>query len=488
MTMSRLNAPLQLAVFSTVGICFAFAAFLLPGGNAIAFSISLIATSVGFGLAYFRERSLDVLSPIVGLSILLVLYSLAGAIFVEESGQTYFGEPVPSGTMPKYYAACFLGLASLLIGILWARGKDRPRPLSPAVRQRLDSVFGRVLPVVTSVVTVALVPWWISEMDPTAIRPYAETALDVRVERMADAGSGLAQAFLIQIPIAMLLVWATRTMLVGRRMLFQVLGAVLIADYLLVQMMSGWRSGVVYGAGIVLCYFHYRVHRFRFHYTLLIGVAAYVFINGSAMVRVTSDPAEMVTIFIERLQEEGVAPLALKNSGELVTSVNLVRVISGIDTGVTTYQWGVGWLNELAVLVPRYFYPDRPLPMSEQFVETFYPGVRAEGGGYGFFIIQEGYWQFGFPGVCFSMLLYGYLVERIYRSLILLKGGELHVFAYGFVYSALVISAPRSGAFLSFKAAMINLLGILVVWCVVRLLARIAEARLRSPSFQGTIT
>lgn len=485
--MSRLSSSVHLTAFSTSAICLAFAALTLQSGNALAFGSSLIVMAIGFHLAYFRGRPLDVLSPIVGLSTLLVLYSLTGALFVEAEGRTYYDESLPSGTMPRYYAACFLGLAFLLIGILWARSKSRPQPLNSAAGRRLDSTFVRTLPLVTFVVAASLSPWWMPKMNPTDIASYAEQALEVRIERMANVGSGLTQVFLIQVPIAMLLMWATWTMWVSRSKLLRVLGAALIADYLVVQMMSGWRGEVVYGASIMLCYFHYRVRRFRLREGVAIGLAAYVLINGIALVRSTSDPGQMLKLFTDTLQTQGPEALGLTNSAELAVSVNLVREISGIDSGETSYQWGQGWLNEIAVLVPRFFLPDRPLPMSEQFVEVFYPGVREAGGGYGFFIIQEGYWQFGLPGVCFTMLLYGYLVERIYRRLILLKGGEFHVFAYGFVYSALVLGAPRSGAFLSFKTALINLLGLLIIWMVARVLTRSQDVRAHIRSSQEVV-
>ena len=64
---------------------------------------------------------------------------------------------------------------------------------------------------------------------------------------------------------------------------------------------------------------------------------------------------------------------------------------------------------------PKGFYENRPLPMAERYVDTFYPGVLESGGGYGFFYIMEGYWALGFFGVVALMCVYGWFLNSFFH-------------------------------------------------------------------------
>ena len=79
-----------------------------------------------------------------------------------------------------------------------------------------------------------------------------------------------------------------------------------------------------------------------------------------------------------------------------------MELITGIRAGRTSYTYGSSVITEFLVFIPRAVYPNRPLPLSERFVDIFYPGVREAGGGHGSFYLQEGYWALGVPGYLFS--------------------------------------------------------------------------------------
>jgi oligosaccharide repeat unit polymerase len=110
----------------------------------------------------------------------------------------------------------------------------------------------------------------------------------------------------------------------------------------------------------------------------------------------------------------------------------------------------------MLVFIPRAFFPDRPLPLGELFVETFYPGVRDEGGGYGFFILQEGYWSFGIVGVFAFMFLYGWCTNKIYQLFTKYRNFDIVVLWYASIYSVMVIAAVRSGILISLKTILMN--------------------------------
>lgn len=433
----------------------------------------------GFMLAYFRDQQFDVLSPIVGLPVLVLLYSLAGALLAEAAGGVDGGFR-SSETVATYYLACSLGIFFLVSGILAGRHRrvDSDTPiLSPRY-------FRPALWIAAVLVGAATLPWWGPTFDPTNATIYVERSLSLRVERMSDASSGLSEVFLVQVPTAIILALSTRTLFASANMYLRLAAAIVLLDFFLVQLLSGWRGAFVYGASLVLCFYHYRMKRLKFSHAVAAAVAAYVVVNGIAIARVSNEPRQMIEQVTSTLGEQGVAALGLASSGEFVASANFFDLIDAINAKEMDYQWGQGWLNELLVFIPRYFLEDRPSTMSEQFVLTFHPGVLESGGGYGFFIIQEGYWQLGLLGVCLTMFLYGYCVERIYGRVIVKRGSEAHVLAYGLLYSALILGAPRSGALLSFKVACINLIGIAIVWAIASFISKTVKGTRPAKSAQ----
>ena len=90
------------------------------------------------------------------------------------------------------------------------------------------------------------------------------------------------------------------------------------------------------------------------------------------------------------------------------------------------------------------------------FVDVFYPGVREKGGGYGFFIIQEGYWALGLPGCFLFMAFFGFMVERVHALAMRFRQLEFAIFWYAAVYADLVMASVRSGVVGSFKAALLH--------------------------------
>jgi oligosaccharide repeat unit polymerase len=171
-----------------------------------------------------------------------------------------------------------------------------------------------------------------------------------------------------------------------------------------------------------------------------------------------------VKVLRENVGASGLAFASLSSSGELAVGQNLMRLISGIQLGETNFTFGASVVSDVLVFLPRSVYPGRPLPLSEKFVEVFYPGVLESGGGYGFFILQDGYWAFGIAGVFIFMLAYGWAVQRIYLAFMKHLTSDLAVFAYSAVYSAIVLAAVRTGTLGSFKGAMINAMPFIVLW------------------------
>jgi oligosaccharide repeat unit polymerase len=463
------GVPFAIWYLAAVVVATFYAIFFSDGGLLWTFSIVYWVGVGAFLYCYSRVQPFDILSPIVGLIILLFLYSFASGLFVETFGVMYFGETASEQVVRIYYVCCLTGLAGLAFGALlgspanqsvekqrmeWSRARYAPT----------DPVFQRKLVFWGLSLGVVLSGFVLPQFNFLHVASYSERALAVRLERTGAANAGLKEVFLTQVPVSLILCGATLLALRGRGLTTKLLGAAIFLAYIIANTLAGWRGTVVAALLIPLFYYHYRIRRVSTRLAIVGGVFTYLFVNGLSVVRSTSNPLEMVKVLRENVGASGLAFASLSSSGELAVGQNLMRLISGIQLGETNFTFGASVVSDVLVFLPRSVYPGRPLPLSEKFVEVFYPGVLESGGGYGFFILQDGYWAFGIAGVFIFMLAYGWAVQRIYLAFMKHLTSDLAVFAYSAVYSAIVLAAVRTGTLGSFKGAMINAMPFIVLW------------------------
>ncbi len=397
----------------------------------------------------------DVFRPFIGLAALLYLYSISTPLFISATNVTYWGETVDARDLATYYVACLAAITGLSFGTVLASHADRHHGV-PVIHKFPDQYQRRLLVVAAVVTGILGLPFIIGKFDPTAATSYGDVALSLRVDRLADRASGPKEILFEIIPSTIVLCAATAILFdSSRRFFLRVFAGSLIVLYGMTSVLSGWRAQLMVAVLIVGIFFHYRVRPFRWTTTLIGAVLIYVLINGLSVVRASSNPVEMFAALLSAIDDRGLQFLAIEQSGELAASTNLLRLIHGIEAGETHYGWGTIALGQIAAFLPRAVLPDRPNFGSELFVKTFYPGVFESGGGYGFFVVQDGYWDFGLLGVVLYCAIYAYFIERIYRALCYRFHMDLVVFLYALLYSQLVLSLIRSGIFAAIKGALI---------------------------------
>jgi hypothetical protein len=443
----------------------------LGAGAAIAWALDadIWAFSLAFaclaGLPLLERsdaRALDPFRPLLGLSVLLFLYSLSTLIFVSEERVTYYGESVSLATMVTYSQACLLCMAGISAGTLLAQGErvghavPVPAP-EPFISRR--NIYHAAL-----ALGLALSPFVYQKFQPWNATSYADVALTLRVDNLSDQAAGVREILLENIPTSLILAACTLVMFDRKRQaVLRVLAAVMVLAYLATAMLSGWRGHLMFAALTVAIYFHWKVRPLRLLPLAAAAVLSYVLINALSVARISSNPVEMAMALVDNVGEAGLGFLALKQSGELATSTNLLRLITGLEGGETQYGMGSIALNQLLAFAPRTVLPDRPPVASELFVQVFYPGVFESGGGYGFFLPQDGYWDFGLAGVFFYSVVLGLALESLYRWFLHRRHSDFMVLLYAVLYSQLVLSVVRSGLFASLKAALIASIPLLVV-------------------------
>src|SRR4030067_811262 len=80
-----------------------------------------LTIAVLFIWGYKGSENLDLFGPAPGLVVLLFLYSVASALYVEGTGTTNYRYIVTTGVLKTYYISCILGLAGIAMGMLLAQ-------------------------------------------------------------------------------------------------------------------------------------------------------------------------------------------------------------------------------------------------------------------------------------------------------------------------------------------------------------------------------
>ncbi len=421
------------------------------------FVCGYVAIAFGYFALAHADRRFDVLHPAVGLFLLLFLYSLSSALFVETERTTFFGESLLPQVDALYYWICIAGAAGLALGLgarcLGGAPDSRAQAVAPADNAALRSTMVGCC----VVLCVLFLPFIAPKFNFFSVHSYYEVALSSRIERIGDETLGTVDVLTLYLPLTLLLaLCAYAIQSAAVRPVLRVLALTAFLAYVATGFLAGERYTILYCGLVLLAYRHFRIRRIGFLQAAVAGALAYFLMNLVPIIRGSTDPAQMLLALQDAIHARGWADFSLTYSNELLTATNLHRHIQGMLLGETHYNYGYSLVTDLLVWIPRLLYPNRPLPTSEQFVEVFYPGVRDIGGGYGFFILQEGYWAFGIFGAFLFMAVFGWILDGIYRLVVRFQQYDLVVFLYAAIYADLVMASVRSGVVGSFKAALLR--------------------------------
>jgi oligosaccharide repeat unit polymerase len=162
----------------------------------------------------------------------------------------------------------------------------------------------------------------------------------------------------------------------------------------------------------------------------------------------------------------------IASSGELSVSVNILKLIKELNYSTESFQYGQSFIEQLSTFIPNGLLPYRPLIASEKFVYLFYNDIYNIGGGYGFFILQDGYWDFGVFGSMVSMFLFMILLNSIfiffYRKF--KEGSVFYFFLLVIFIKNMVVFSVRSGIIASLKALWIDFIPLVVFFTIIHFL------------------
>jgi oligosaccharide repeat unit polymerase len=182
-----------------------------------------------------------------------------------------------------------------------------------------------------------------------------------------------------------------------------------------IQLIMGNRSLILTATLAALIFVHYAIRRFRRWELLTLAVAVFLGLNLYGFLR--SSDYEGVGGFLTKTHEQFIQ---LSESGQLSKSLfytvtfgefvvpfeTLPQMIRTVGSEIDPL-WGLSFVRAPLYYIPSALFPDRPLPLANWYVQTFYEDGFGLNEGRQFFILSEGYLNFGVAGVFLVAAIWG---------------------------------------------------------------------------------
>lgn len=435
---------------------------LAQSGNAevLELAVFLLLCSLGvcFGITLGNG---DLFNPFYATLVLYALYagSAISEVVINHPGS--FSQSV----VRTYYFATLLGLAGIVAGHRYASRAKAPR-FASGIFDRPLSLDSRRFAVAIAIAALMLIlfqlPHLRGMLDWNNIRPYTVTALESRVQFRGDSWSGIRS---YAGGLTANLLFGAALFFVTRKNSWALKGIIILglSFFLIMTVMAGQKRELICASFLCLLYIHYRVRTVRLLHIAAPLLFLYVFAVMISHVRFTASIPEMTSAGISMVRENPELLLPM-NAGELSgPPLTLLEFISAEAQGQISVSWGRTILSEISVWIPRVIFPDRPLPLSEQYMLLFFPDEYARGAGHGFFIPTEGYWAFGLFGVFLLMFGYGAIISALYRVFQVNRDNNVVWLIYGIVAFTMVFTGIRTGLFGTLRASLMEAMPFMVL-------------------------
>ncbi|WP_158235960.1 O-antigen polymerase [Limnohabitans sp. B9-3] len=395
-------------------------------------------------------RTFDVFDPYHGVSILHLLYSSAALMFVAEA------RFIPQGDYINISHALEFSKVSLFIQITLSFvnnifSNQKIQDFAPANNSGLKLERGSIR--LALLILLALLMLQVGELNPIGISSYGDRVLDYNVNKRGQSTSGLTEFIEIFAQIGILFLSVYILIVESKKNHLRLFAVSIIGLLLVKYFLAGDRSSLVTCIFFLLIVRHYFVANLNIVYVLLCSIFGYVIFNLISIARVSSDPFEMIFIVTNYILENGITIFALDKSGELMAGANFIKLISEVDaTGV---RFGGNALDSILSFIPRFMMNREAYFGNETFVRWYYPEVFTQGGGHGYFLPMDGYWDFGVVGALVFMVVYLSILKHFYYLLLKNKSKIIYIFVYAVFFSQLIAFGMRSGVYAASKQFLI---------------------------------
>tara|TARA_Y100001968_G_scaffold333912_1_gene400974 strand:- start:252 stop:1601 length:1350 start_codon:yes stop_codon:yes gene_type:complete len=442
-------------------------ALLIIGIYSIYFCIDVIHKKYGFK---------DYLQPGVIFLILLSLYSLSYLTHAK-----YFAD-VDSTVTEEFSWAYIISVISFVTGYIFINPKLKIvrytiKNLS-LIELNNKKIFFFLLRIVLlfSIISLPQIVKYI-QFNPES---YVETAVRNRINtNNFSAPLSIIFELNYSIIISLFLYKSTKIFKQIPKIFQRMIGISLTIWISLYTYLSGSKSKIIITLLILIIpnYYNLLINNKKFHLTLLytssiiILILLWPLLIVQTHIRYTSNIFEMSSAFISYITNNPISVLPIASSELIGCSKTFATIISKINENVIDFNYGIRWINDFLIFIPKLILNNRTLPSSEYFVQLFFPDLK-EGAGLGWFILNDGYWAFGLPGVGFISLVYGYLLRLNYEIIMGISNNSFVLGLYQNLYFVTVITSVRTGIFGSIKIYLINLLSLFFIVNIYKLFYR----------------
>lgn len=408
---------------------------------------------------HLSKAQFDPLDPFWGFIGVYSIYAWSGILSVElNAGMTYVGTQVSAEAKYVYYILINLGLLGFIIGYHWAFGRSLTvcRGVEMWFKKIPPGLFANVILAVAVIFSLVFLQQLLQSIDPRKAIAYIERGGMIRLEWAADDYSGLKN-YIQHLPITILLAALYLRIEKNRPGIWGLIFAVCIAFYALSSLSSGGRGGLIICSFLILSFYHYYVKKLRLSVLLAIALPLYFIGVTIQHVRSFTDLQIMFQHAVSLIIDSP-GLLIPSSIGEFAAPTgNLLILIDSVNDGSMSYTWGYSILSDIALFLPRFLFPGRPLASPELFTKLALPDWYFYGHGAGFFILMDGYWSFGVVGVLLEMVAWGALVGLFYLILLRNLSYRPVLLLYSLSYPIIVVFSVRTGLIGSLKSAMMEL-------------------------------
>lgn len=192
-------------------------------------------------------------------------------------------------------------------------------------------------------------------------------------------------------------------------LLFAGSSTALIGMYLLL----GDRHNIMNGGLAAVLFWHHAIRPVSLKKLAVVGILSFLVLNIVGQLRNSnyeslSDYWEKTTSAYSRgVSSSDDAMFYTLTTGEFVVPFETFpQMLKSVGATVNP-QFGFTYLKAPLFFIPSAIFPQRPLPLSNWYIRTFYGGGYGLNEGRQFFFLSEGYLNFGYSGVFVTMIGWG---------------------------------------------------------------------------------
>lgn len=215
--------------------------------------------------------------------------------------------------------------------------------------------------------------------------------------------------------------------------------AFILFIYFVYSIVCGYRTTLVSICIALAVFYNFRIKKISLKTILVGGVVALFFLVVLGHLRAESSIEDMAAMFSSSDKDL----FNVENSGEFSNTVETCYTY--IEN--SAFNYGYSWILEVLMYIPVFLWPDRPLPLPEQYMKIYFPSAP-DGYGKGWFVLTDGYSAFGIFGVIIEMFIIGMVLAKLYNYFMKRKDSYFLMMIY--VFFLVNIFIMIRGSFLSF--------------------------------------